>query len=558
MASSGGGLRRRLGGQAAAAEGAEAPGQGQAAPLRPALRPGTFWLTRLALLRATAALYFVAFLVAYHQNKPLIGEKGLLPAKLHLENIKRYFKGKVNMEAFSHAPTLIWFLDWSSMDSILDGFSLAGLGISAFILVTGCANMILMTSLWVIYLSLVNVGQTWYSFGWESQLLETGFLGIFLCPFWTLSRLPRHTPPSRIVIWGYRWLIFRIMLGAGLIKIRGDRCWRELTCMNYHYETQPVPNPVAFYMHRSPLRFHQFETLFNHFIELLVPFFTFLGRRMCLLHGVLQMLFQVLLIVSGNLSFLNWLTLIPSLACFDDASLGFLFSSQDKSEVLEIQREESKEKETSLRYGCYIRKVVNISFGILIAYLSVPVVVNLFSSRQIMNTSFNPLRIVNTYGAFGSITKERTEVIIQGTSSPDPSDPAAVWEEYEFKCKPGNLHRRPCFISPYHYRLDWLMWFAAFQTYEQNEWIVHLAGKLLANEKEVLSLMAFNPFEGRAPPRWVRGEHFRYKFSRPGGRHAGDGKWWIRKRIGPYLPPVNLEGLRKYFDSRQWPLPSQN
>ncbi|XP_052629437.1 lipase maturation factor 1 isoform X1 [Harpia harpyja] len=300
--------------------------------------------------------------------------------------------------------------------------------------------------------------------GWESQLLETGFLGIFLCPLWTLSRLPRHTPPSSIVIWGFRWLIFRIMLGAGLIKIRGDRCWRELTCMDYHYETQPVPNPIAYFMHRSPWWFHQFETLVNHFIELVVPFFLFLGRRMCVVHGLLQILFQVLLIVSGNLSFLNWLTIVPSIACFDDSSLGFLFSSRRggvKERVAEMQLKEAAGEQLPL--GCYVRKVVNISFGLLIAYLSIPVVLNLLNSRQVMNTSFNPLRIVNTYGAFGSITKERTEVVLQGTSSLDPNDPAAVWEEYDFKCKPGDLKRRPCFISPYHYRLDWLMWFAAFQ-----------------------------------------------------------------------------------------------
>ncbi|KAJ7305693.1 hypothetical protein JRQ81_010059 [Phrynocephalus forsythii] len=398
--------------------------------------------------------------------------------------------------------------------------------------------------------------------GWESQLLETGFLGIFLCPLWTLSRLPKRTPPSCIVLWGYRWLIFRIMLGAGLIKIRGDRCWRDLTCMDYHYETQPVPNPLAYYMHRSPGWFHQFETLVNHFIELVVPFFLFLGRRLCIAHGALQILFQVLLILSGNLSFLNWLTIVPSIACFDDASLSFLFSSEKggvKTQVMEIQANEDAEgNEPPLPYGCYIRRVVNVSFGILIAFLSIPVVVNLLSSQQIMNTSFNSLRIVNTYGAFGSITKERTEVILQGTSSLDPNDPAAIWEEYQFKCKPGDLNRRPCLISPYHYRLDWLMWFAAFQTYEQNEWIIHLAGKLLAEEKEILSLLAFNPFEGRQPPRWVRGEHFKYKFSRPGGKHAADGKWWIRKRIGPYFPPVDLKGLRKYFKARNWPYPAQN
>ncbi|NXG17456.1 LMF1 factor, partial [Grallaria varia] len=402
----------------------------------------------------------VAFLVAYHQNKQLIGERGLLPCKLYLQNVKKYFKGKINLDALSYAPTIIWFLDWSDMDSTLDCLALVGLAVSSFVVVTGCANMVIMSVLWVLYLSLVNVGQIWYSFGWESQLLETGFLGIFLCPLWTLSRLPRHSPPSSIVIWGFRWLIFRIMLGAGLIKIRGDRCWRELTCMDYHYETQPVPNPISYFMHRSPWWFHRLETLVNHFVELLVPFFLFLGRRMCILHGLLQILFQVLLIISGNLSFLNWLTVVPSLACFDDASLAFLFGSgKDRAARMQLRGERGEK----LPLGCHIRRVVNISFGLLIAFLSVPVVLNLLSARQVMNTSFNPLRIVNTYGAFGSITKERTEVILQGTSSLDPKDPTAVWEEFEFKCKPGELSRRPCFISPYHYRLDWLMWFAAFQ-----------------------------------------------------------------------------------------------
>ncbi|XP_069036826.1 lipase maturation factor 1 isoform X3 [Lepisosteus oculatus] len=292
------------------------------------------------------------------------------------------------------------------------------------------------------------------------------------------------------------------MLGAGLIKLRGDHCWRDLTCMDYHYE--------------------------------------------------------VALILSGNLSFLNWLTIVPSIACFDDASLGFFFSSRGgraKELVTTIQAQDASGQKPVPTLGTLVRRVVNISLGLLIAYLSLPVVLNLLSSRQIMNTSFNPLRIVNTYGAFGSITKERTEVVFQGTHSPDHAEPTAIWEEYEFKCKPGDLRRRPCLISPYHYRLDWLMWFAAFQTYEQNEWVIHLAGRLLANDSIALSLLAHNPFEGRKPPRWIRGEHFRYKFSDPGGIHAAQGKWWIRKRIGPYFPPVSLAGLRKYFEARHWPHP---
>ncbi|XP_036680706.1 lipase maturation factor 1 isoform X3 [Balaenoptera musculus] len=498
-------LRRRKAGAAGLApESPPGPGRDPAGcPAR--LRAGTFWLTRIVLLKALAFVYFVAFLVAFHQNKQLIGDRGLLPCRVYLRSVQQHFRGQVSWETVSYAPTVLWLLDWSHMDFNLDALALLGLGISSFILVSGCANMVLMAALWVLYTSLVNVGQIWYSFGWESQLLETGFLGIFLCPLWTLSPLPRGTPTSRIVLWGYRWLIFRIMLGAGLIKIRGDQCWRDLTCMDFHYETQPVPNPVAYFLHHSPWWFHRFETLSNHFLELVVPFFVFLGRQMCILHGALQILFQMVLIISGNLSFLNWLTIVPSLACFDDATLGFLFPSRPgclKDQVLRMQEEEARgARAPRTRAGSVARHTVNLALGVLVAWLSVPVVLNLLSPRQVMNSSFNPLRIVNTYGAFGSITKERTEIILQGTASPNASAPDAKWEDYEFKCKPGDLRRRPCLISPYHHRLDWLMWFAAFQTYEHNEWIIHLAGKLLANDAQALSLLALNPFAGRAPPR---------------------------------------------------------
>ncbi|XP_037134125.1 lipase maturation factor 1 [Syngnathus acus] len=521
------------------------------------LQTGTFWLTRIVLLRSVSFIYFVAFTVAYNQNKQLIGENGLMPCKSYLNSVKRYVGGKIGMAALAYTPSILWFLDWSNMDANLDGIALLGMTFSGFVLVTGMANMVIMGSLWVLYHSLVNVGQLWYSFGWESQLLETGFLAIFLCPVWTLSQVPRRCPPSFVCIWTFRWLIVRIMLGAGLIKIRGDKCWRDLTCMDYHYETQPVPNPVSYYMHRSPWWFHRFETMSNHFIELIIPLFTFLGRRMCIVNGVLQILFQVVLIVSGNLSFLNWLTIVPSLACFDDASLDFLFRSGSgaKKAVLKIQDEDENGQTPEATKGMRVRQVFNVSLGILIGCLSVPVLMNLLSPRQVMNTSFDPLRIVNTYGAFGSITKERTEVIFQGTLSEDPKDPKAIWEEYQFLCKPGDPYRRPCLISPYHYRLDWLMWFAAFQTYEQSEWVIHIAGRLLANDSTVLSLLDHNPFQDRGIPRWVRGEHFRYKFSQPGSTSAAEGKWWLRKRIGAYFPAVDLAALRGYFQSRDWPHP---
>ncbi|CAL1603487.1 unnamed protein product [Knipowitschia caucasica] len=521
------------------------------------LRPGTYWLTRIVLLRAVAFIYFVAFSVALNQNKALIGERGLLPCKDYLNSVKRYVGGRIGLDALVYTPTILWFLDWSHMDWNLDAIAVLGMVLSGFVLVSGMANMVLMVLLWLLYHSLVSVGQLWYSFGWESQLLETGFLAVFLVPLWSLSMVPRCLSPSLVCVWAFRWLIARIMLGAGLIKIRGDKCWLDLTCMDYHYETQPVPNPLSYFLHRSPWWIHRCETLSNHIIELIVPFFTVIGRRMCMVHGAIQILFQLVLILSGNLSFLNWLTIVPSLSCFDDAALEFLFRSKGgaKDQVLKIQEETEAGLSPKTSRGMQIRKVVNVSLGLLIGCLSVPVVMNLLSSKQVMNTSFDPLRIVNTYGAFGSITKERTEVILQGTSAADPKDPSAVWEEYQFLCKPGDVYRRPCFISPYHLRLDWLMWFAAFQTYEQSEWVIHIAGRLLSNDSSVLSLIDHNPFHGSASPRWVRGEHYIYRFSKPGSSSAARGQWWIRKRIGPYFPPVDLEGLRGYFQSRNWPHP---
>ncbi|GFR69248.1 lipase maturation factor [Elysia marginata] len=172
-----------------------------------------------------------------------------------------------------------------------------------------------------------------------------------------------------------------------------------------------------------------------------------------------------------------------------------------------------------------------------------------------MNTSFSSLRIVNTYGAFGSITKRRTEVVLKGTNSSSPESPLAVWEEYEFKCKPGDIYRQPCLISPYHYRLDWLMWFAAFQDYQHNPWLVHLAAKLLINDREAETLIAHNPFHGRPPPKYIRADHYKYSFPKLWSTEARKGQWWKRKLIGQYLPPVSLDMLRGVIVNMGWPAP---
>ncbi|XP_069140641.1 lipase maturation factor 1-like [Argopecten irradians] len=520
------------------------------------LNNDTYWLTRVLLLRFLGFIYFVAFVVALNQNKQLIGKNGLIPAANFLTKVEAA-SGGINLNSFSYVPSVVWLVDYTeNLDTFLDCVAYLGIALSLFLIVNGGANWFIMLSLWLLYHSIVNIGTTWYGFGWESQLLETGFLATFLCPVWNVSAVPKDTPTSKIIIWAFRWLIFRIMIGAGLIKLRGDKCWRDLTCMNYHYQTQPVPNPLSYYLHQSPESFHQFETLTNHFVELIAPLFLLLTRRMVIIGGFIQVLFQVVLITSGNLSFLNWLTIVPSLACFDDASIAWMFSGSRNSTKWKVKclQQMSKDQLYKPTPGSYIRKLFNLSVGALIAYLSIPVVQNLVSPTQAMNTSFEPLRIVNTYGAFGSVTKERTEIILQGTYD-NPYDKGAIWEEYEFHCKPGNVTRRPCLISPYHYRLDWLMWFAAFQTYERNPWLVHLCVKLMVNDEDVSSLIAHNPFQGRDPPQYIRLEHYKYTYTKIGSKDAKKGKWWKRKYIDSYLNPISLKSVKEYMKQMDYKMP---
>ncbi len=207
----------------------------------------SYWLTRVVFLRCLAAMYTVAFLVALLQNEYLLGEEGLTPATIYIQQRRG---GRSNYELVLSHPTVFWVISPSTANINL--VAVLGLCLSVFVAIEGCANMPIILAMWALYFSIVSIGQTWYSFGWESQLLETGFLTAFMVPLLSLARFPRHTPTPWVCIWGLRWLLFRIMIGAGMIKIRGDECWRDLTCMNYHYQTQPVPNPLSVYFHNTP------------------------------------------------------------------------------------------------------------------------------------------------------------------------------------------------------------------------------------------------------------------------------------------------------------------
>ena len=489
-----------------------------------ALNASSYWLTRFLILRLLGLVYLVAFLSLAHQVLPLIGTNGLLPAADFLERVA--MRTGSRGAGFAALPSVFWF---DTADAGLVALAWLGVGGAAIVL-AGYANAILLAVLWALYMSFVHIGQVWYGYGWEIQLLETGFLAIFLVPLLDGRPFPRTAPPTA-VLWLYRWLIARIMLGAGLIKLRGDSCWRDLTCLQFHYETQPIPNPLSRVLHFMPRWFHQLGVVWNHVTELVLPWFAFGPSLMRRGAGVLLVAFQMVLIASGNLSFLNWLTIVPCLACLDDAFLQRLLPGA-------LVRRADGAARDAVAPSAAGRVVVGVLL-VIVAALSVAPVQNLLSPRQAMNTSFDRLHLVNTYGAFGSIGRQRPELVFEGTTDTTITD-TTEWRSYEFKCKPGEVDRRPCQISPYHYRLDWQIWFAAMSEVRRHPWTIHLVAKLLEGDPAILTLFAENPFPDQ-PPRYVRILRYRYELV---PRGDASGAWWRRELIGQWFPPIEVDGIR--------------
>lgn len=478
-----------------------------------------YWVTRLVFQRGLALVYFLAFLVAKNQFVPLLGERGILPVSSFVQRV-----------FFSDSPSLFFFVpkDWA-----FDAASWLGLALSLFAL-SGLSEKhgwLLSAStwaaMWALDLSFVNVGQIFYGFGWETMLLEAGFLAIFLGD--------EKTSPSLIPIFLVRWMLFRTMFGAGLIKLRGDPCWRNLTCLYYHYETQPMPNPLSWYFHWLAKPVHRFGVAFNHFAELAVPFAYFAAPPIAAIAELITIYFHLWLMASGNFSFLGLLTIALAVPTLNDRMLGKVLRMRTPAD---------------LSSPSYYRCAVG-GLAILVAFLSIRPMQNLISPAQAMNTSYDPLHLVNSYGAFGSITRPRYEVIVEGT------DAAVVttqtkWQEYEFKGKPGDVHHRPPQIAPYHLRLDWLMWFAGFTPYYDEPWFVNFVAKLLQNDKQTLSLIAGNPFAGRAPS-YVRALLYEYRFTTPAERKS-TGAWWHRELRGEYFPAVSLDNpsFRAVLEEQGW------
>jgi hypothetical protein len=463
-----------------------------------------YWLARFLFYRGLFLTYLSAFLVARHQFIPLAGENGILP-----------FTRLVEERSFLDAPSLFhWFpsdraVRWVSNTGVV--LSLVGLFGVEWLGTTVVALVLLV--IWASYLSLVKVGRLFYGYGWESFLCETGALSVFLGG--------AYTPVPSVMPYLLGWLLFRVMFGAGLIKIRADQCWRDLTCLDYHYETQPMPNPLSWFAHHLPSWWHKLEVAGNHVTELVVPFLYFAPHPYAAVGAILTLAFQGWLMLTGNFSWLNFLTIVVSIPLIPDGVFpGWADTIQPAMGSIHP-----------------VHQYATWGFALVVIVLSYYPAKNLISSNQLMNAGFDPFNLVNTYGAFGSITKTRNELVVQGRRE------GGEWKTYEFKGKPTAVDRCPPQWAPYHLRLDWQMWFAAMRP-RPRYWMVGMLDKILRNDSAFTSLLHRNPFEGTDGPDEVRVQRFQYEYTDP-GEWWETGHWWKRRYVDQLFRPMDHDDVKR-------------
>jgi len=487
---------------------------------------GDYDVAREVLQRGTAVVLVVAFAVVVRQWRPLLGERGLLPVASY-----------VARTSWRDGPSV---LRWRCSDGFVVVLGWCGAVLAASLVVgvpqrgpwwvTALAFLLL----WAAYLSVVNVGQRFYGFGWESLLCEVTFLVAFL------GSSGGGAAPPLLVLLAARWCLFRVELGAGLIKIRGDRAWRDLTALDYHHETQPLPGPFSWHAHHLPRWWHRVEVAGNHVSQLVVPFALFAPQPVASVAGAVVVLTQAWLLVTGNFAWLNWLTVVLGLGVVSDGA----WAAAGSWLLPALGRGAAVPDGGAAPGGPLAQVVVVLAVAVLLVVLSVRPALNLVARRQLMNASFEPFRLVNAYGAFGSVSRRRDEVVVEGSTAerPGPDD----WVEYAFRGKPGDVGRRPPQVAPYHLRLDWQMWFVALGS-PGTRWFEVLLLRLLEADRTTLRLLAADPFahDPAGPaPRWVRARVFRYRFTtRDERRRTGD--WWVRSERGVLVDPVDLPRMRR-------------
>lgn len=475
---------------------------------RPADR---YWLVRFLFLRGLGGIYLIAFILLYHQLLPLLGSEGLTPV------------GSVLAQGggFLEQPSLLWLHHSDALMLVLVG---TGILISALVM-AGLANVPMLALNWAIYLSFVNAGGTWYGWGWEKTLLEAGFLAIFLVPLQDPRPFSRRLPPPRPLIAVLRWFVVRMHLGSGILKAKGDACWETLTCMDTFYAIQPVPNPLSPYMHHLPSTIHQVMTLGNHIVQLVAPLtavFEERYRRLRYAGGLVLILTQVVLVATGNFSYLNPLTVVILLPFLDDRALSRVLPAR----LVDAAEQARREADT---IGPR-RHAVHLIVVALVLVLSVPVLANYAAADQQFTLEDNSWRIVNTYGVFGEVRDDRTELVVQGTTDTDPTN--ASWRTYDLPSKPDGVDD-PLALYDSQPRLNWQFWLRAGGN-TTTGWPERLAAGLLREDPMVLELVEQDPFPGTTP-RYVRIQAYHLEMRPPGADTV-----WSRGQTWTWMGPVTL------------------
>ena len=495
----------------------------------PALERPTYFLSRWMFLRLLGIVYLIAFLSLWVQLDGLVGSNGILPATEYFNRVSE----RIGPERYRLLPTLFWLYPSDGFAHVL----CAGGTLLSVLLVVGVIPIPALVGLWAFYLSLVLIGQDFLSFQWDILLLETGFLAIFFAPGTIPPRLSKESPPSPTVLWLLRWLLFRLMFASGFVKIASDETWRNLTALNYHYETQPLPTALGWYVHQLPEWFQKLSVIGMFGIELVIPFFIFAPRRVRFCAGYALIALQLLIIATGNYCFFNLLTIALCLLLFDDIML-----RRFRWQRL-FRRENRVEEHTPTEQLTTVPLYRTVLIGLLTVLILTVSGIRMGAMvlqrgtlpplAQRVLRWVGPFYIVNSYGLFANMTESRPEIVVEG------SNDGRTWHQYEFKWKPGNLKRPPRWVAPHQPRLDWQMWFAVLGgNYQNTPWFLNFMGSLLKGSAEVLALLEQNPFPEK-PPRYVRAILYDYRFTELETK-SSDGNWWRREQIGLYCPAISL------------------
>ncbi len=481
--------------------------------------PPRYQVITWLFLRLLGLTYLVAFVSFAVQASALIGSDGILPIEYYLAAVNE----QLGSGAYTRLPTLFWF---SATDGFIKLIVIAGI-VFSLVLTTGFLVRSSLVILYILYLSLVHGGQVFMSFQWDFLLLECGFLAIFL-PW-----------GSTIIVWLFRWLVFRFMFLGGVVKlVSGDTSWDNLTALNYHFETQPLATPLSWYAHHLPESVLMALTAATLFVELLLPFLIFAPRRFRHVAAWCFVIIETGILLTGNYNFFNVLTIFICLFLFDDAAIKRVIPDRLLSSRLFEGRflsTSSNAKEISVGKFALSCTLVMAAISFYMGGTQIGRIVS--GDREMLDSPvyriLYPFGVVNAYGPFAVMTKVRNEIVIEGSAD------TVIWQEYEFKYKPGNLDQCPGWVAPHQPRVDWQMWFAALHNPEGERWFLNLLIRLLQNSEPVTALFKHNPFP-HDPPASIRARFYKYTYTSTEERRK-TGRCWNRTLVGEYYPPVSIK-----------------